>query len=139
MSILRLDGVRREIGDFVILDSVTAALSRGERVGLVGGNGAGKTTLLEIVAGRMARNWRLLCLDEFHVVDIGDAVILAGLLKALFDQGMVLRALGLGDVVQVLVDFLFLDPQQLGQLPGAAFFFLEQSNDLLPNRFHVNR
>ncbi len=52
MSILRLDGVRREIGDFVILDSVTAALARGERVGLVGGNGAGKTTLLEIIAGR---------------------------------------------------------------------------------------
>jgi ATP-binding cassette subfamily F protein 3 len=52
MSILRLEGVRREIGDFVILDSVTAALARGQRVGLVGGNGAGKTTLLEIMAGR---------------------------------------------------------------------------------------
>jgi len=52
MSVLRLDGVRREIGDLVILDSVTAALARGERVGLVGGNGAGKTTLLEIIAGR---------------------------------------------------------------------------------------
>jgi len=52
MSILRLDGVRREIGDFVILDSVSAALARGERVGLVGGNGAGKTTLLEIIEGR---------------------------------------------------------------------------------------
>ncbi len=52
MSILRLEGVRREIGDFVILDSVSAALARGERVGLVGANGAGKTTLLEIVAGR---------------------------------------------------------------------------------------
>ncbi len=52
MSILRLDGVRREIGDFVILDSVTAALARGERAGLVGANGAGKTTLLEIIAGR---------------------------------------------------------------------------------------
>jgi ATP-binding cassette subfamily F protein 3 len=52
MSILRLDGVRREIGDFVILDSVSAALARGERTGLVGGNGAGKTTLLEIIAGR---------------------------------------------------------------------------------------
>ena len=51
MSILRLDGVRREIGDFVILDSVSASLGRGERVGLVGGNGAGKTTLLEIISG----------------------------------------------------------------------------------------
>ncbi len=52
MSILRLDAVRREIGDFVILDSVSGAIARGERVGLVGANGAGKTTLLTIVAGR---------------------------------------------------------------------------------------
>ena len=52
MSIVRIEGVRREIGDFVILDSVNAALARGERVGLVGANGAGKTTLLKIVAGR---------------------------------------------------------------------------------------
>ena len=52
MSILRLDAVRREIGDFVILDSVSGSIARGERVGLVGPNGAGKTTLLRIVSGR---------------------------------------------------------------------------------------
>ncbi len=52
MSILRIDGVRREIGDFVILDSVSAAVARGERIGLVGANGAGKTTLLRLIAGR---------------------------------------------------------------------------------------
>jgi ATP-binding cassette subfamily F protein 3 len=52
VSILRLDGVRREIGDFVILDSVSGSIARGERVGLVGANGAGKTTLLRIVTGR---------------------------------------------------------------------------------------
>src|SRR5262245_32612274 len=51
MSVLRLESVRREIGDFVILDDVSASVARGERVGLVGPNGAGKTTLLEIVAG----------------------------------------------------------------------------------------
>lgn len=50
----------------------------------------GKADPLEIVAGRMAAQWRLLCLDEFHVVDIGDAVILAGLLRSLFDEGIVL-------------------------------------------------
>ncbi|MDJ0740859.1 MAG: cell division protein ZapE [Gammaproteobacteria bacterium] len=50
----------------------------------------GKANPLQIVAGRMARDWRLLCLDEFNVVDIGDAVILAGLLRALFDHGVVL-------------------------------------------------
>ena len=52
MAILRLTNVRREIGDFVILDSITAAVAHGERIGLVGANGAGKTTLLRLAAGR---------------------------------------------------------------------------------------
>ena len=51
MSILRLSGVRREIGTFVILDGIDASIALGDRVGLVGPNGAGKTTLLRIAAG----------------------------------------------------------------------------------------
>ena len=51
MSILRLEGVTREIGTLVILDTVDAAIALGDRVGLVGPNGAGKTTLLRIAAG----------------------------------------------------------------------------------------
>jgi ATP-binding cassette, subfamily F, member 3 len=51
MSILRLEAVHREVGTFVILDRVTAAIAAGERVGLVGPNGAGKTTLLRLAAG----------------------------------------------------------------------------------------
>ena len=51
MSLIRLEGVVREVGTFVILDQVTAAIAPGERVGLVGPNGAGKTTLLRIAAG----------------------------------------------------------------------------------------
>src|SRR3954452_545687 len=52
MSLVRLEGVVREIGTFVILDRIDAAIAPGERIGLVGPNGAGKTTLLRIVAGR---------------------------------------------------------------------------------------
>jgi ATP-binding cassette subfamily F protein 3 len=52
VSLVRLAGVVREIGTFVILDQVTGAVAPGERIGLVGPNGAGKTTLLRIVAGR---------------------------------------------------------------------------------------
>jgi ATP-binding cassette, subfamily F, member 3 len=51
VSLLRLEGVVREVGTFVILDEISAAIAPGERVGLVGPNGAGKTTLLRIAAG----------------------------------------------------------------------------------------
>ena len=51
MSILRLEGIHREVGTFVILDRIDAAIALGDRIGLVGPNGAGKTTLLRIAAG----------------------------------------------------------------------------------------
>jgi ATP-binding cassette, subfamily F, member 3 len=51
MSILRLAGVTREVGTFVILDGIDASIALGDRVGLVGPNGAGKTTLMRIAAG----------------------------------------------------------------------------------------
>ena len=52
MSILRLTGVTREVGTFVILDAIDAAIALGDRIGLVGPNGAGKTTLLRLAGGR---------------------------------------------------------------------------------------
>ena len=42
----------REVGTFVILDAIDAAIALGDRIGLVGPNGAGKTTLLRLAAGR---------------------------------------------------------------------------------------
>ncbi len=45
---------------------------------------------LQQVARSMARQWQLLCLDEFNVTDIGDAMILGGLLQALVNEGVVL-------------------------------------------------
>lgn len=45
---------------------------------------------LEIVADRLRAEVRVLCLDEFLVTDITDAMILHGLLRALFARGMTL-------------------------------------------------
>src|SRR3569832_405250 len=43
---------------------------------------------LDTLGERMARRYRLICFDEFHVADITDAMILHRLLDALFDNGV---------------------------------------------------
>lgn len=47
---------------------------------------------LKLIAKRLARRIRVLCLDEFAVIDIGDAMLLAGLLEGLFSEGVALVA-----------------------------------------------
>src|ERR1700692_2483753 len=47
---------------------------------------------LEAVAQRLARQSRVICLDEFFVDDIADAMILAGLFEGLFRRGVTLVA-----------------------------------------------
>jgi cell division protein ZapE len=47
---------------------------------------------LELVARRVAHEARAICLDEFFVADIADAMILAGLFEGLFRHGVTLVA-----------------------------------------------
>ena len=44
------------------------------------------------IARDWARQYRVLCFDEFFVSDIADAMLLGGLLQALFDEGVTLVA-----------------------------------------------
>jgi cell division protein ZapE len=43
---------------------------------------------LDVLARRIAKKYRLICFDEFHVADITDAMILHRLLGALFNNGV---------------------------------------------------
>ena len=48
----------------------------------------GTVNPLDELGRRIARRYRLICFDEFHVADITDAMILHRLLAALFDNGV---------------------------------------------------
>jgi len=49
-----------------------------------------QTNPLTVVSEKMAEQYRLICLDEFHVLDMADAMILHGLLSGLFERGVTL-------------------------------------------------
>ncbi|HVY05443.1 MAG TPA: cell division protein ZapE [Burkholderiales bacterium] len=50
----------------------------------------GQENPLSLIARDLGRQARLLCLDEFHVIDIGDAMLMRNLLQGLFDRGVTL-------------------------------------------------
>ena len=49
---IRLDNISKQNGHQIVFIEASAALQRGEKVGLVGPNGAGKTTLFRLITGR---------------------------------------------------------------------------------------
>ncbi|HEX5497192.1 MAG TPA: ABC-F family ATP-binding cassette domain-containing protein [Mycobacteriales bacterium] len=52
MNLVNLEAVTRAHGSTVLLRQVSAGVSAGERIGVVGRNGSGKTTLLEVLTRR---------------------------------------------------------------------------------------
>src|SRR5690242_4342707 len=49
---IRLDNISKQQGHQILFIEASAALQRGEKIGLVGPNGAGKTTLFRMIAGQ---------------------------------------------------------------------------------------
>src|SRR3954468_4835963 len=53
-SMIRLDNISKQNGHHLLFIEASAALQRGEKVGLVGPNGSGKTTLFRMITGEEA-------------------------------------------------------------------------------------
>jgi ABC-2 type transport system ATP-binding protein len=49
--IVEIEGLRKQFGDFVAVDSLTLSVAPGEIVALLGPNGAGKTTAIKMLMG----------------------------------------------------------------------------------------
>ncbi|MCB1644220.1 MAG: AFG1 family ATPase [Pseudomonadales bacterium] len=85
----------------------------------------GEANPLQKIARQFSRTCRVLCFDEFFVSDITDAMILAGLLQALFENGVCLVATSNVEPVNLYKDGL----QRSKFLPAIAL--LENHTQIL--------
>ena len=81
---------------------------------------------LKVIAKEWAKKYRLLCLDEFHVTDITDAMILARLLDALFDNGMTLVTTS-----NIAIDDLYKDGLQRSSFLPAIDLLHTHTNEVV--------
>ena len=56
MSVIKVEGLRKQYGDYQAVRDVSFSVERGEIFGIVGPNGAGKTTTVECLAGLRRRD-----------------------------------------------------------------------------------
>ena len=74
---IRLDNISKQNGRQVLFIEATAALQRGEKIGLVGPNGAGKSTLVRMITGQEQPDEGLVLVDRgvtigFFSQDVGE-------------------------------------------------------------------
>ena len=67
---IRLDNVSKQVGHQILFIEASAALQKGEKIGLVGPNGAGKTTLFRMISGQELPDEGQVSLDRG--ITIGD-------------------------------------------------------------------
>ena len=74
---IRLDNLSKQNGTQLLFIEASAALQKGEKIGLVGPNGAGKTTLFRMITGQEAPDEGLVLVDRgvtigFFSQDVGE-------------------------------------------------------------------
>ncbi|MGY3611325.1 ATP-binding cassette domain-containing protein, partial [Bradyrhizobium sp. Lot11] len=49
---IRIENISKQLSHRILFIEASAALNKGEKIGLVGPNGAGKTTMMDIITGK---------------------------------------------------------------------------------------
>jgi cell division protein ZapE len=65
---------------------------------------SGNKNPLDVIAQRLAKTCRVLCFDEFFVTDIGDAILIGNVFRALFERGLTVVTTS-----NIPIDRLFMD------------------------------
>ncbi|MGL5114098.1 MAG: ATP-binding cassette domain-containing protein, partial [Beijerinckiaceae bacterium] len=74
---IRLENISKQNGQQLVFIEASAAMQKGEKIGLVGPNGAGKTTLFRLITGEEPPDEGQVAVDRGIVIgyfsqDVGD-------------------------------------------------------------------
>src|ERR1700710_3344484 len=91
---IRLDNISKQNGSRLVFIEASAALQKGEKIGLVGPNGAGKTTLFRMITGQEEPDEGLVLVDRgvsigFFSQDVGEVAGGSAVAEAVAGAGAV--------------------------------------------------
>ena len=114
---IRLDNISKQNGSRLVFIEASAALQKGEKIGLVGPNGAGKTTLFRMITGQEEPDEGLVLVDRgvsigFFSQDVGEMAGRSAVAEVMAGAGPVAE---IGAELAQL-EAAMADPEQMDQL-----------------------
>lgn len=133
MSLLEVDGVHTNIGQFHILEGVSVTVEEGEIVALLGRNGAGKTTTLKTILGLTPASEGRVTFDGEDITDLRTFEIATRGIGYVPENRIIFSALSVEENLRLaerergdldrkseIIFSLFPDLERLIKLPGTS-------------------
>jgi ATPase subunit of ABC transporter with duplicated ATPase domains len=114
---IRLDNISKQNGSRLVFIEASAALQKGEKIGLVGPNGAGKTTLFRMITGQEEPDEGLVLVDKgvsigFFSQDVGEMEGHSAVAEVMAGAGPVAEI----GAELALLEVAMADPEQMDRL-----------------------
>ena len=122
-ALVIVDGVTKDFGGVHALRGVSASISEGELVGLVGPNGSGKTTLVNLISGAFSPTSGSITFHDTDLLDLPQHQIAHLGIARTYQIPRPFRSVTVRDNVAIAIMF-GRDPHGLGEAREAADEFL---------------